>query len=45
MNEHICPTCGNVERLVTPVIAYCAHCNSLRVVNVPPVAKNGQETT
>ncbi len=33
---YLCDTCGNVEKLVTPILAYCTHCDSMRPVNIPP---------
>jgi hypothetical protein len=36
MTTHICDTCGNVEKLITPILAYCGHCDSMRPVNIPP---------
>ncbi len=32
----LCSTCGNVEKLVTPIMAYCAHCDAMRTTNIAP---------
>ena len=36
--EHLCEKCGNILRLITPIVACCPHCDSVRPVNLrPPV--------
>lgn len=32
----LCSTCGNVEKLVTPIMAYCGHCDAMRTTNIAP---------
>lgn len=32
----LCSTCGNVEKLVTPIMAYCSHCDAMRTTNIAP---------
>ena len=39
MTEHLCDKCGNVLKLVTPIVACCPHCDSVRSVDLrPPVS-------
>jgi predicted nucleic acid-binding Zn-ribbon protein len=38
MTEHLCDKCGNLLKLVTPIVACCPHCDSVRPVNVRPPA-------
>ncbi|MGZ3299331.1 MAG: hypothetical protein ACXWPK_00270 [Isosphaeraceae bacterium] len=33
-SSELCATCGNVLRLVTPIVACCPHCDSVRAVNL-----------
>ena len=32
----LCKICGNLEKLVTPIMAYCSHCDSMRPTNIAP---------
>ena len=32
----LCKTCGNMEKLVTPIMAYCSHCDVMRPTNIAP---------
>ena len=34
MTEHLCEKCGNVLKLVTPIVACCPHCDSVRSVKI-----------
>lgn len=35
MALHICPECQNVEKLITPILAYCQHCDQVRQISNP----------
>ncbi len=30
-----CPECQNVEKLITPILAYCQHCDQVRQISNP----------
>jgi len=30
-----CPDCANVEKLLTPILAYCQHCDAVRQISNP----------
>ncbi len=35
MALHVCPDCQNVEKLITPILAYCQHCDCVRNISNP----------
>ena len=35
MALHVCPECANVEKLITPILAYCGHCDQVRQISNP----------
>ncbi len=35
MALHICPDCQNVEKLLTPILAYCQHCDCVQNISDP----------